>query len=168
MLGVCHTLSPLPPPSPSRPHWLASFWQCDVTAVLMVTYKVLQKSRMIHASRTLHCRMLRSLLHTPIRFFDTTPLGRIVSRFSRDINCVDEDLHDSISGTVEATCQVASCLFVITYSTPWFLVALVPLFVVYLFIQVRGFYFIYIYIQRERERERESLKASSQFLFLLC
>ena len=113
---------------------------------MMVTYKVLQKSRMIHASRTLHCRMLRSLLHAPIRFFDTTPLGRIVSRFSRDINSVDEDLHDSTSGTVEATCQVASCLFVITYSTPWFLVALVPLFVVYLFIQVRGFYFIYIYI----------------------
>ena len=104
----------------------------------MVIYKVLQKLRMIHASRTLHHQMLCSLLHAPMQFFDTTPLGRIVSRFSRDIGCVDDELHYSTSGSVESVCLVVSSLFVVTYSIPWFLVALAPLFVVYLFIQVRS------------------------------
>ena len=46
----------------------------------------------LQASRRLHNRMLRRLLHTPMHFFDTNPSGRILNRFSKDNGFLDEQL----------------------------------------------------------------------------
>lgn len=43
----------------------------------------------VQASETLHKNLLSSVLHAPQSFFDTTPLGRILSRFSKDIYSID-------------------------------------------------------------------------------
>ncbi|KAH8585848.1 ABC multidrug transporter-like protein [Bisporella sp. PMI_857] len=48
------------------------------------------------ASRVMLHRAIARVLHAPVSFFDTTPLGRIMSRFSRDIFIMDESLTDSI------------------------------------------------------------------------
>ena len=37
----------------------------------------------IRASRTIHNNMLANILRSPLAFFDTTPIGRIVNRFSK-------------------------------------------------------------------------------------
>ena len=44
----------------------------------------------IFASKLLHNRMLENILRSPMSFFDTTPLGRILNRFSKDIYVIDE------------------------------------------------------------------------------
>lgn len=36
--------------------------------------------------------MFNSVMSTPIRFFDLNPLGRILNRFSKDINILDETI----------------------------------------------------------------------------
>lgn len=41
------------------------------------------------ASRVLHEMCLKRVLRTPMAFFDTIPIGRIVSRFSQDMDAVD-------------------------------------------------------------------------------
>lgn len=37
------------------------------------------------AARKFHERLVKAVLHSPIRFFDTTPIGRIINRFSKDV-----------------------------------------------------------------------------------
>lgn len=43
----------------------------------------------IGASWALNHRMLFNLLRSPMSFFDMTPIGRIVNRFSKDIDMID-------------------------------------------------------------------------------
>ena len=42
----------------------------------------------LRASKRLHRALLRRVLHAPVSFFDTTPVGRIVQRFSKDTDQV--------------------------------------------------------------------------------
>ena len=46
----------------------------------------------IRASRVLHQKLLNAVLKTPVSFFDVTPVGRIVNRFSTDISDIDGSL----------------------------------------------------------------------------
>ena len=43
----------------------------------------------LNAATKLHGTMLNRILRSPMSFFDTTPLGRILNRFSKDIDIVD-------------------------------------------------------------------------------
>ena len=40
-------------------------------------------------SRHLHQKMLASVLRQPLNWYDTTPLGRVLNRFSQDISLMD-------------------------------------------------------------------------------
>ncbi|VEU45142.1 unnamed protein product [Pseudo-nitzschia multistriata] len=46
----------------------------------------------LKASKKFFSALLGSMLTAPMSFFDTTPTGRLVNRFSKDINTVDETL----------------------------------------------------------------------------
>ena len=46
----------------------------------------------LSVAKRLHNKMVASLLHAQMRFFDTTPQGRITNRFSKDTNSVDQGI----------------------------------------------------------------------------
>ena len=46
----------------------------------------------LQASRRLHAEMLRRVMYTPIKFFDTNPSGRILNRFAKDFGFLDKQL----------------------------------------------------------------------------
>lgn len=47
----------------------------------------------LSAARIMHKQMLNSVIRAPTStFFDITPVGRIINRFSQDIDTVDNDL----------------------------------------------------------------------------
>ncbi|KAJ2889159.1 hypothetical protein FB639_000105 [Coemansia asiatica] len=54
----------------------------------------------LKASKTLHNNLLNGVLHSPMSFFDITPVGRITNRFSSDVRGCDESLPRSISAMV--------------------------------------------------------------------
>ena len=69
-------------------------------------------------------------------FFDTTPMGRIVNRFSKDVDTVDFNIPLTTRIWMGTFSGVITTLFIISYSTPIFLVVLIPLGVFYYFVQV--------------------------------
>uniref|UniRef100_A0A8W7P7B6 ABC-type glutathione-S-conjugate transporter n=1 Tax=Anopheles coluzzii TaxID=1518534 RepID=A0A8W7P7B6_ANOCL len=46
----------------------------------------------LYAAKTMHELLLRYVLHWPMSLFDTTPLGRVLNRFSKDVDTVDNTL----------------------------------------------------------------------------
>lgn len=50
----------------------------------------------LKASRKLYQRLLHQVIRAPLRFFDTTPVGRILNRFSNDFETVDSKLISNV------------------------------------------------------------------------
>uniref|UniRef100_A0A8C6PZ27 ABC-type glutathione-S-conjugate transporter n=1 Tax=Nothobranchius furzeri TaxID=105023 RepID=A0A8C6PZ27_NOTFU len=89
----------------------------------------------IGAAKKLHFNLLANKLHTPQSFFDTTPIGRIINRFSKDIYVIDEALPSTVLMFLGTFFVSLSTLIVIISSTPIFAVAIVPLAIIYVFVQ---------------------------------
>ncbi|XP_054654514.1 canalicular multispecific organic anion transporter 1 isoform X2 [Dunckerocampus dactyliophorus] len=89
----------------------------------------------VAASRILHSRLLNNMLRVPMLFFDTTPIGRVVNRFAKDIFTVDEAIPQSFRSWLLCLLGVLGTLFVICLATPFFTIVIIPLAVVYFFVQ---------------------------------
>ena len=101
----------------------------------------------IEASRKLHDRMAFAIFRSPMTFFETTPIGRILNRFSSDIYRVDETIARTFNMLFVNTGRAAFTLGVIAFSTPVFLVLVLPLGVVYIIYQK-------YYLRTSRELKR--------------
>lgn len=53
-----------------------------------------------------HKTLLFSVLRAPLTFFDVTPTGRILSRFSKDVDVLDTGLSRNISDTIYCVFEV--------------------------------------------------------------
>lgn len=89
----------------------------------------------IRSARYLHSSMLESVIKSPMSFFDTTPLGRILNRFSKDEHTIDEILPRNFNMYIRVFAQVVATVLIITFSTPFFLLLVIPLFFIYMAIQ---------------------------------
>ncbi|KAI9326765.1 P-loop containing nucleoside triphosphate hydrolase protein [Zopfochytrium polystomum] len=106
------------------------------------------------AAKLLHERALSRVMRAPVRFFDTTPLGRIVNRFSKDQDSIDNSLMDNIQSFASTMASAFATIFLIVYATPLFAAPLIPMLVVYYSIQR-------LYRQTSRELKRlESISRS--------
>ncbi|XP_037701589.1 ATP-binding cassette sub-family C member 9 isoform X2 [Choloepus didactylus] len=110
------------------------------------------------AAKNLHHNLLNKIILGPIRFFDTTPLGLILNRFSADTNIIDQHIPPTLESLTRSTLLCLSAIGMISYATPVFLIALVPLGV--------AFYFIQKYF-RVASKDLQELDDSTQ-LPLLC
>lgn len=90
----------------------------------------------INAARKLHTALLENKFHTPQSFFDTTPTGRIINRFSKDIYVIDEVLPPTILMFLQTFFTSLQTMIVIVASTPLFAVVIIPLAILYFFVQV--------------------------------
>uniref|UniRef100_A0A8C2H4Q7 ABC-type glutathione-S-conjugate transporter n=1 Tax=Cyprinus carpio TaxID=7962 RepID=A0A8C2H4Q7_CYPCA len=89
----------------------------------------------IQAARKLHQTLLDNKFHTPQSFFDTTPIGRIINRFSKDIYVIDEVLPSTILMFLGTFFASVSTMIVIICSTPIFALVIGPLALIYVFVQ---------------------------------
>ncbi|XP_037835575.1 multidrug resistance-associated protein 5 [Kryptolebias marmoratus] len=81
----------------------------------------------LRASSKLHDQLFHKIIRCPMKFFDTTPAGRILNRFSKDMDEVDTRLPFQAEMFIQNVILVFFCLGVISWVFPWFLVAVGPL-----------------------------------------
>ena len=84
----------------------------------------------------MHSGLLKNILASPMLFFDTTPQGRVLNRFSKDIDVVDSTIAQNCHIWLACFLRVLSIPVVIGYSTPLFIAVAVPLGIFDFFIQV--------------------------------
>ncbi|KAJ1569270.1 hypothetical protein HK096_003662 [Nowakowskiella sp. JEL0078] len=87
------------------------------------------------ASINLHNKALTKLLRAPSSFFDRTPLGRIINRFSRDIDTLDWLLPETWRQTAYTFSLILSTVGLVSGVFPLFIIAMVPSFIAFYFLQ---------------------------------
>ncbi|XP_037623777.1 ATP-binding cassette sub-family C member 8 isoform X3 [Sebastes umbrosus] len=131
---------------------------CCLGIVLCLATSVAVEWTGLKVAKELHHDLLNKIILAPMRLFETTPLGSILNRFSTDTNTIDQHIPTTLECLSRSTLLCVSALGVISYVTPVFLIALLPLAVACYFIQK---YF------RVASRDLQQLEDSTQ-LPLLC
>uniref|UniRef100_A0A803THD7 ATP binding cassette subfamily C member 8 n=1 Tax=Anolis carolinensis TaxID=28377 RepID=A0A803THD7_ANOCA len=108
---------------------------CGLGIILCLITSIAVEWTGLKVAKKLHCLLLNKIILAPMRFFETTPLGSILNRFSADCNTIDQHIPATLECLSRSTLLCLSALAVISYVTPMFLIALVPLAVICYFIQ---------------------------------
>ncbi|XP_019618609.1 PREDICTED: multidrug resistance-associated protein 1-like [Branchiostoma belcheri] len=87
------------------------------------------------AAKRVHDKALHHLLRGPLQFFDVTPLGRIINRFSQEVERVDRGIGGMIMHGIFCVLLSFSTLFIVSFSTPLFVVMLLPIAHLYFYMQ---------------------------------
>jgi ABC-type multidrug transport system fused ATPase/permease subunit len=101
----------------------------------------------VRSARILHGKMLDTVIRSPMSFYDTTPLGRILNRFGKDQQTVDDMLPRVFNIFFRVLFSVLTTVTVIGLSTPLFLTMVIPLLIVYIGVQR-------YYLETSRELKR--------------
>ncbi|CAE6451725.1 unnamed protein product [Rhizoctonia solani] len=75
----------------------------------------------LRASRTLYEKMLHSVMTSPSRFFDKTPSGRILNRFSKDIDTIDSGIQTFMVSVLTQALILLVAVVTIVYAVPYFI-----------------------------------------------
>ncbi|XP_044212635.1 ATP-binding cassette sub-family C member 8 isoform X2 [Thunnus albacares] len=130
---------------------------CCLGIVLCLVTSVAVEWTGLSVAKELHHNLLNKIILAPMRLFETTPLGTILNRFSTDTNTIDQHIPTTLECLSRSTLLCVSALGVISYVTPVFLIALLPLAVACYFIQK---YF------RVASRDLQQLEDSTQLPLL--
>ncbi|XP_049410075.1 LOW QUALITY PROTEIN: ABC transporter C family member 10-like [Solanum stenotomum] len=93
----------------------------------------------LQSSKSLFSQLLNSLFRAPMSFYDSTPLGRILSRVSSDLSIVDLDIPFYLIFAVASTTNFYSNLTVLGVVTWQVLFVSIPM--VYVAILLQRYYF---------------------------
>ncbi|GFQ88375.1 multidrug resistance-associated protein 7 [Trichonephila clavata] len=85
----------------------------------------------IKAAVTLHNRLLKNIMKAASSFFDITPLGRIMNRFSSDIYCIDDAFPFILNIFLAQVFALAGCIIITCYALPWILLPISILLIFY-------------------------------------
>nr|XP_027217424.1 multidrug resistance-associated protein 1-like [Penaeus vannamei] len=123
-------------------------------AIFICLGSVLIAGATVAASKLMHKRLLDNVMHSPMMFFDMTPIGRIVNRFSKDLDTIDVLLPSNLRAWVSCLIAVIATFVAIIYATPVFVVVMLPTMIIYYFVQV-------LYVSTSRQLKRiESVSRS--------
>ncbi|KAJ7125217.1 multidrug resistance-associated ABC transporter [Mycena epipterygia] len=92
------------------------------TAFVSILSSVAQITGALRASRTLFKALLVSVVRATFRFHDTTPQGRMLNRFGKDIETIDSSLASSLQQVNSSLAGFIASLLTVTFVFPLFLI----------------------------------------------
>lgn len=102
-------------------------------ALLQFAFAVALSVLGTQSSKVMLQNAMTRVLRAPMRFFDTTPLGRITNRFSKDVDIMDNILQDAMRMYMFTLAMIISVFILIIAYFYYFAIALGPLFLLFLF-----------------------------------
>ncbi|KAI9852566.1 MAG: hypothetical protein M1824_001855 [Vezdaea acicularis] len=104
-----------------------------VQALMMFIFSVALTVTGTQASKVMLGKAMKRALRAPMSFFDTTPLGRITNRFSKDVDTMDNTLTDAMRMYFFTLSMIISVFILIIVYFHYFAIALGPLFIMFVF-----------------------------------
>uniref|UniRef100_A0A8C7EUI1 Multidrug resistance-associated protein 1 n=1 Tax=Neovison vison TaxID=452646 RepID=A0A8C7EUI1_NEOVI len=89
----------------------------------------------IFASRRLHLDLLHNVFRSPMSFFERTPSGNLVNRFSKELDTVDSMIPQVIKMFMGSLFNVIGACIIILLATPIAAIIIPPLGLIYFFVQ---------------------------------
>ncbi|KEH25773.1 putative xenobiotic-transporting ATPase [Medicago truncatula] len=93
----------------------------------------------LQSSKDLFSQLMNSLFRAPMSFYDSTPLGRVLTRVSSDLSIMDIDIPFILSFAVGGTIVLYSNLIVLAVVTWKVLIVAIPM--VYVAFRLQRYYF---------------------------
>lgn len=89
----------------------------------------------VHAATNIHSQLLKTIMKATVRFFDVSPLGRILNRFSSDTYTIDDSLPFIMNILLAQFFGLLGTVIITIYGLPWLVLVLAPLVPVYHWLQ---------------------------------
>lgn len=74
----------------------------------------------VRACRRIHQKLVDSIFAAYVRFLDITPVGRIVSRFTKDMKSIDGDFTETFESVADTTLALIVKFFAVVTVVPFF------------------------------------------------
>ncbi|KAF8554053.1 hypothetical protein OG21DRAFT_1497299 [Imleria badia] len=93
-----------------------------VTAAIGIASTAVQYTGALRASRLIFKQLLEGVVRATMRWHDVTPQGRMLNRFGKDIETIDNNLASSLSAVNSSLATFAAAIVTVAIVFPWFLI----------------------------------------------
>jgi len=124
-------------PTSDTVFWIVSSLTLLIVTLLLTAVRALVFVEVtLQASKNLHDILLKYLLQARVpTFFDVTPVGSILNRFSKDVDQIDLALPDFLHTFLQNIFTILNIVLIAMISSYWMILIFVPIAVVFFWLQ---------------------------------
>ena len=104
--------------------------------IVSVIYNIWTYFAMTKPSRKMHQTLLEKTMHAPLSFFEANPSGRVLNRFTSDIEAIDRKIPFEMADVIYCTINLLSVCITISAIVPYILIAVVPILAGFVLLQM--------------------------------
>lgn len=120
--------------SKSSNFYIGLYVMFSILSVIFLVIELLSLVYLINtASLKLSLMSTKNILHTTMSFLDTTPIGRVLNRFSRDTEILDNEIGNQLRITSYSLSTIIGVIILCIIYLPWFAISLPPLAIIFTF-----------------------------------